>query len=153
MGYKSAMTIDVLHQEFVIGAAPEAVLAHLLDPQSYVGLNPFVIAVRDVRRQGDAVAYTAIEHLTALRVVSWDNPIEVVSRVEGAGERFVMEVTAKAGVTVRIVTDVTPAPAGAAVHDSMTLSAPWLLRRYVRKMGRAGHEQRAATLKARLERG
>lgn len=146
------MTIDVLNQEFVIGATPEAVLAHLVDPQSYVGLNPFVTAVRDVRQQQDgSYAYTAIEHLTALRVVSWDNPIRVVSGVEEPGGRFVMQVTAKAGVSVRIVTDVTPDSAGAAVRDSMTLTAPRLLRGYVVKMGRAGHQQRAATLRARLE--
>ncbi|MET0494269.1 MAG: hypothetical protein ABW000_14175 [Actinoplanes sp.] len=144
------MTIDVLRQEFVIGATPDAVLAHLLDPQSYIGLNPFVIAVRDVRQQEDGTAYTAVEHLTAMRVLSWDNLLQVESRVE-SGERFVMHLTAKAGITVHIVTDVTPDPAGAAVRDTMTLSAPRLLSRYVLKMGRAGHLHRVATLKARLE--
>lgn len=145
------MRSDVLEHRFTVSASPEEVLSHLADPANYVGLNPYVVAVRDVREQDGKTAYTAIEHLTVLGL-GWDNPIEVVSRIDQANGRQVMDIVSRGGVTVRILTSVAAAPSGSTVDDTITLTCPAPIRTFARKLARAGQLHRAACLNARLNR-
>lgn len=66
-----------LEHSFEIAAPPEEVFAHLAEPSHYVGLSPLVVAVRDVRRDGGTVHYTAVERFRFLGVVRHDNLIDV----------------------------------------------------------------------------
>ncbi len=75
------MPTDRFSHTFRIAVPAAAVYAHLMNPYSYVGLSPLVVAVREVRQvrdeQGrDAIAYVAVERFR-LGPFSWDNPIRV----------------------------------------------------------------------------
>jgi len=142
---------DVLEHRFTVSASPDEVLSHLADPANYVGLNPYVVAVRDVRQQDGTTAYTAVEHLKFLGI-GWDNPIEVVSRIDEPKGRQVMDVVSRGGVTVRIVTSVATAPCGSTVEDTITLTCRTPIRAFARRLARAGQLHRAACLNARLNR-
>jgi hypothetical protein len=145
------MRSDVLEHRFTVSALPDEVLSHLADPANYVGLNPYVVAVRDVRQQDGTTAFTAIEHLTVLGL-GWDNPIDVVSRIDKPNGRQVMDVVSRGGVAVRIVTSVAAAPSGSTVEDTITLTCPAPIRAFARKRARAGQLHRAARLNDRLNR-
>ena len=145
------MRSDVLEHRFTVSASPDEVLSHLADPANYVGLNPYVVAVRDVRQQDDATAFTAIEHLTVLGL-GWDNPIEVVSRIDQPNGRQIMDVVSRGGVIVQILTSVAAAAAGSTVEDTIKLTCRALVRAFARKRARAGQLHRAACLNDRLNR-
>ncbi|MGJ3560306.1 SRPBCC family protein [Streptomyces sp. INA 01156] len=66
-----------LKHTFQIAAPPEEVFAHLAEPLHYVGLSPLVVAVRDVRRNGGTVNYTAVERFRFLGVLRHDNITDV----------------------------------------------------------------------------
>ncbi|MFE7713220.1 SRPBCC family protein [Streptomyces sp. NPDC057486] len=66
-----------LKHTFRIAAPPEEVFAHLAEPSHYVGLSPLLVAVRDVRRSGGTVDYTAVERFRFLGVLRQDNIIDV----------------------------------------------------------------------------
>jgi hypothetical protein len=140
---------DVLRHRFTVPAPPEAVIAHLLEPSSYVGLNGLVTEVRDIREERGAVAYTAIERLPLLGM-HFHSELKVRVHSEQEGTRFVMEVGTRGGVQVRIVTDVAPAPEGSIADDTITLTAALPVRVYARRQARAGQLHRARTLAARL---
>jgi hypothetical protein len=139
----------VLRHEFTVPAPPDVVVSHLMEPAAYVGLNGLVIAVRDIRSDGDAIAYTAVERLPFLGL-HYHNDLKVRVHTEEGGTRFVMEVDTRGGVRVRITTDVTPAAGGSLAADSITLTAPALMRGYATRQARAGQLQRARTLAARM---
>ncbi|WP_093609120.1 hypothetical protein [Actinoplanes philippinensis] len=143
------MKSDELQHRFTIPATPEAVVSHLMQPQSYVGLNGLVVAVRDIREEDGATAYTAIERLPLLGF-HFHSPLKVRVRSEKDGSRFIMEVDTRGGVQVRIVTDLSPAPEGATADDTITLTAAAPVRWYARKQARAGQLHRARTLAARF---
>ncbi|GAA1642915.1 hypothetical protein [Actinoplanes couchii] len=143
------MKSEVLRHSFTVPASPGVVVSHLLEPQSYVGLNGFVVAVRDIREEDGFTAYTAIERLPVLGF-HFDGRLRVRVRGERDGTRFVMEVGTRGGVGVRIVTDVSPAPEGTLAEDTITLTAAAPVRWYARKQARAGQLQRAETLAARF---
>jgi hypothetical protein len=140
---------DVLRHEFVVPASPDAVVSHLMEPASYVGLNGLVVAVKDIHEEGDTLAYTAIERLPLLGL-HFHSQLKVRVRTEENGTRFVMEVDTRGGVRVRIVTDCAPAPEGTLADDTITLTAAAPVRAYARKQARAGQLHRARTLAARL---
>src|SRR5690606_19568875 len=59
---------------FTIAAPPRAVLDHLNDPRSYVGLSPLVVEVRDIRADADGVVhYIAVERFRFLGFLHYDN--------------------------------------------------------------------------------
>jgi hypothetical protein len=141
---------DVLRHQFTVAVPPAVVVSHLMEPDSYVGLNGLVIAVRDVREEADgAIAYTAVERLPLLGF-HFHSQLRVRVRSEKAGTRFVMEVGTRGGVTVRIVTSFAPAPEGSLADDTITLTAAAPLRAYARRHARAGQLHRARTLAERL---
>ncbi|WP_033340950.1 hypothetical protein [Catenuloplanes japonicus] len=144
------MKSDVLRHRFIVPAAPDVVVSHLMEPESYVGLNGLVIAVRDIREEdGGTVAYTAIERLPLLGF-HFHSQLRVRVRREEDGTRFVMEVGTRGGVAVHIETSVAPAPEGSLADDTITLTAAAPVRAYARRQARAGQLHRARTLAARL---
>ncbi|WP_329031090.1 hypothetical protein [Streptomyces sp. NBC_01423] len=141
-------TVTLRHQ-FTVPATPEAAVSYLMKPSSYVELNGFVIGVRDVREEEGATVYTAIERLPVLGR-HFQSPLKVRVRSEEEGTRFIMEVDTRGGVRVRVVTVFTQVPEGAMADDTITLTAPALLRPYASKQARVGQLHRGKTLAVRL---
>ncbi len=50
-----------LSRSYDIAATPAAVLAHLAEPENYIGLSPLLVDVRDVRCEGGVTHYAAVE--------------------------------------------------------------------------------------------
>ncbi len=69
-----------LHHTFQVRNTPAALQAHLSQPQSYVGLSPLVVAVRDVRQGERETRYTSVERFRFLGLVKYDNLIRVTLR-------------------------------------------------------------------------
>ncbi|GGU43580.1 SRPBCC family protein [Lentzea flava] len=110
------------HTTTVLPASPEEVLAHLTDPNNYVGLSPLIVEVRDVRRGPGDVRFTAVERF-ALGPLRHDNLIEVALRL---GDMIVSgDVVSPGGVRLDYVYRVSPASGGALVIDQYRLSAPF----------------------------
>lgn len=126
------------------------VLAHLGDPQSYVGLTPFVVRVEDVVVAQHAVRYTAVERFRFLGLLRWDNPIRVVMRVDPVQRRITQEVTSPGGVRLRSTVDLLESAEGATVDELIEVSSPRLLRSYVLRQARRAQLYRAGELARRL---
>ncbi|MFG1606639.1 SRPBCC family protein [Actinoplanes sp. NPDC049265] len=143
-----------LVHEFTVAAPPGEVGAHLCDPELYVGLNPYVVAVRDIRESDGVTEFTAVERLRLAGPLRMDNPIAVRLWPEetGEGARVVFDIRSRGGVQVHIVTGLVAAGPGTAVTDTLTVRVPALLRRTVRTTARAGQLSRAAELANRLSR-
>ncbi|MFG1695997.1 SRPBCC family protein [Nonomuraea sp. NPDC049309] len=137
---------------FHVPAPPPAVLAHLSEPSSYIGLSPLVVAVRDVRKEPGLTRYVSVERFRFLGFITYDNLIEVTLRttedtVEG-------EVDSPGGVRLVYRFRLTPDGAGTEVEDVLTVHATltpvlWYAARKARQvqLARAGIlAARAATL-------
>ncbi|MFG2039337.1 SRPBCC family protein [Dactylosporangium sp. NPDC048998] len=140
------MAVDVFAHSFVVAAAPGEVRVHLADPHSYVGLSPLVVAVRDVRRDGDVVRYVAVERFGLYR-----NAIRVTMTVGEA--RIVSEVVSPGRVRLRAEVDLAPhgdAAGHTAVTETITVRSPALLRRFVVRQARGVQQSRALELTRRF---
>ncbi|MCK2244682.1 MULTISPECIES: SRPBCC family protein [unclassified Crossiella] len=105
----------------LLPTTPETVFEHLSDPHNYLGLSPLIVEVRDVRRDGAEVRYTAVERFR-FGFLRHDNVIEV-SLVLGAGT-IDGAVRSPGGVRLRYGYRIEAAPAGTAVLDHIALSTP-----------------------------
>ncbi|MEV6492584.1 SRPBCC family protein, partial [Actinoplanes sp. NPDC051633] len=89
-----------------MNAEPAVVYAHLMDPRSYVGMAPLVVAVRDIREVSGAVEYVAVERFR-LGPLHWDNPIRVRMTGRPADHRVTSSVASPFGVTLDAVVTLT----------------------------------------------
>lgn len=138
-----------LRHTFHVRNTPEALHAHLSQPQSYVGLSPLVIAVKDVRQNGEETRYTSVERLRFLGMVKYDNLIKVTLRstprtVEG-------EVDSPGGVRLDYRFALTERDGGTEVEDTLVVHA-WNgpLLGYAAKKARQVQLARAGILTSRL---
>ncbi|WP_238019419.1 SRPBCC family protein [Dactylosporangium sp. AC04546] len=137
------MAVDVFTHVSTVAATPDAVHAHLADPESYVGLSPLVVEVRDIERDGNVVRYTAVERFGLYR-----NRIRVTMTL---GERQVTsEVVSPGRVRLRAVTDLAPHADGTEVTETVTVTSPRILRRFVSGQARSVQLRRAAELARRF---
>lgn len=146
---------EVSQIEFPIAAPPRAVIEHLSDPRSYVGLSPLVVEVRDIRREGaGTVHYVAVERFRFLGVLRYDNAIRVTIRTEARADGGWVggDVDSPGGVTLRYGYTVVPDGAGrSAVTDRIEVSAPFGLRRFSIRRASEVQAARARILAERLE--
>jgi carbon monoxide dehydrogenase subunit G len=131
-----------------LAAAPSAVYAHLLDPQSYVGLSPLVVAVRDIR--GDS--YVAVERFR-LGPLHWDNNIRVTLTGVEPDRKLASAVTSAGGVRLTATVDLAPAAEGTTLTETIEVSSPTLLRSFVVKQATAVQRARLAELTRRFSAG
>jgi hypothetical protein len=138
-----------LRNTFHVGNTPEVLRAHLSQPQSYVGLSPLVIAVKDVEQGEDETRYTSVERFTFLGLVKYDNLIKVTLRntprtVEG-------EVKSPGGVRLDYRFTLTEKDGGTEVEDILVVHA-WVrpLLGFAAKKAREVQLARAGILAARL---
>ncbi|PZG15270.1 SRPBCC family protein [Nonomuraea aridisoli] len=142
------MTETVLRNVFQVPATPAAVLAHLSEPSSYVGLSPLVVEVRDVRREPGEVRYVCVERFRFLRVVTYDNLIEVTLRP--AGDGIEGEVDSPGGVRMGYRFALAAAGGGTEVTDVLAVRATLgPVRRYAARKAREVQLARAEILTER----
>jgi carbon monoxide dehydrogenase subunit G len=139
------MPVDAFAHTFAVAAPPATVYAHLAEPQSYVGLSPLVVAVRDVRTDGDRVSYVALE-----RFRCYSNPIRVTMTLDPGAPAMVSEVAAPGRVRLRAAVTLTPSGGGTRVTETITVESPSLLRRYVLRQAKSVQLKRAAELQRRM---
>ncbi|MEW9531714.1 SRPBCC family protein [Microbispora sp. NPDC049125] len=143
------MPTRVLAHTFAIDAAPETVFAHLTTPESYVGLSPLVVAVKDVDTpEPGVIRYTAVERFRFLGLITHDNPIRVTLHASALSVRG--EVRSPGGVRMSYRFDMAPDGAGTRVDDRLELSAPWFLIAYAAGQARKVQLARARILAERL---
>ncbi|MFF0210005.1 SRPBCC family protein [Streptomyces althioticus] len=145
-----------LKHSFEIAAPPEEVFAHLAEPSHYVGLSPLVVAVRDVRRDGGTVTYTAVERFRFLGVLRHDNLIDatLVAVPDGLPDSAEVfgEVRSPARVCMRYRFVIDRHGTGSAVTDTLRLRTPLGLLRFAASQARAVQQARARVLTDRLTR-
>ncbi|MGX4738342.1 SRPBCC family protein [Kitasatospora griseola] len=144
-----------LSHSYDIAAKPAAVLAHLADPENYIGLSPLLVDVRDVQHEAGVTHYVAVERFRFLGLVQHDNVIRVSLRIEDAGlpaEATVSgEVVSPGGVRMDYRFAVTARGAdGSLVVDRLRLHAPFGLLRYAAGKAGAVQAERGRVLARRL---
>ncbi|UQU61622.1 SRPBCC family protein [Couchioplanes caeruleus] len=144
------MPTDQFSHAFTVAAPADRIYAHLSAPESYVGLSPLVVAVRDVRREGDAVAYVAVERFT-LGPWHWDNPIRVRMTFPEPGRRLVSDVRSPGWVRLVATVDLAAEGDATRVTESVSVRYPWILRSFVVGQARSVQRARAAELTRRME--
>lgn len=142
------MPTDRFSHSFVVDALPSRVYAHLIEPQSYVGLSPLVVTVREVRQVADAVRYVAVERFS-FGPFRWDNNIRVEMRGT-PDERVVSDVTSPGRVRLVATVDLRPARQGTQVTEIIELTAPMFLRGFATGQARKVQQERAAELTRRM---
>ncbi|MEV5523998.1 SRPBCC family protein [Streptomyces pseudogriseolus] len=145
-----------LKHTFRIAAPPEEVFAHLAEPSHYVGLSPLVVAVRDVRRDGGTVHYTAVERFRFLGVLRHDNLIDVTLTAVPDGlphtADIVGEVRSPARVRMNYRFTIDRDEAGSVVTGTLRLRTPPGLLRFAASQAGAVQRTRARVLTDRLAR-
>ncbi|MEU8976899.1 SRPBCC family protein [Streptomyces monashensis] len=145
-----------LKHTFKIAAPPEDVFAHLAEPSHYIGLSPLLVAVRNVRRSGGAVNYTAVERFRFLGVLRHDNIIDVTlvavpddlpHSAEISGE---VRSPGRIRMSYRFAIDRNEV--GSVVTDTLHLRTPPGLLRFATSQAEKVQKARARVLTARLAR-
>ncbi|GIE26963.1 hypothetical protein Ait01nite_000080 [Actinoplanes italicus] len=149
------MPIDRFSMTYAVDAPPDEVWAHLTDPQSYVGLSPLVVTVRDVRPVRDdqgreAVRYVAVERFR-WGPLRWDNPIRVTMTTP-TGRRIVSSVVSPGAVRLDSTVDLAQHGTGTEVTETIEVRSPSLLRGFVTGKARSVQTERAGELTRRMSR-
>lgn len=144
------MRTALIHYAFTVAAPPEAVFEHLAEPESYVGLSPLVVSVRDISRDDGIIRYRAVERFRIAGRLSHDNVIAVTLEANRDDMTVGGDVRSPGRVTMTYRYGIAPDGDGAAVTDTLWLRAPVALRRFARSRARAVQLARARILAERL---
>ncbi|AGZ42715.1 SRPBCC family protein [Actinoplanes friuliensis] len=143
------MSIAEFSQTFTVPAPAAKVFAHLAEPESYIGLSPLVVAVRDVRREAGQVSYVSVERFT-LGPFKYDNLIKVTMTFPEPDRRIVSDVRSPGAVHLVATVDLVPAGDGTTVTETVHVTFPFLLRPLVVGQARKVARARAAELTRRM---
>ncbi|MFB9880209.1 SRPBCC family protein [Planobispora siamensis] len=137
-----------MRNTFHVRNTPAALQAHLSQPQSYVGLSPLVVAVRDVERGENETRYVSVERFRFFGV-KYDNLIKVTLR--STDETVEGEVASPGGVRLDYRFRLTGKDDGTEVEDTLVVHA-WTrpLLTYAARKAREVQLARAGVLTARL---
>lgn len=134
-----------LTHTYDVAADPAAVLAHLAEPDNYIGLSPLLVEVRDIRCEDEVTHYLAVERFRFLGLVKHDNLIQVSLRVERGQlpeEGTVSgDVVSPGGVRMGYRFAVEAQDSGSRIMDTLNLHAPFGLLRFA--AGKASDVQKA----------
>jgi len=149
--------IDAFEHSFVVDAQPDAIYRHLSDPNSYVGLTPPVVEVRDIRLGQDddrhnIIEYVAVERFRAGKLLHWDSRSNVLLTLTRPGVELVSSVIGPGGVRLRARVTLDPAPQGTQVRETIEVNSPAPLRRFAVGRARAAQLKRAEELTRRMAR-
>ncbi|WP_250028786.1 SRPBCC family protein [Paractinoplanes maris] len=145
------MPFDQFSETVRLPAPPPAIYAHLLEPQSYVALSPLVVAVRDVRAQGRAISYVAVERFR-LGPFHWDNPIRVILTGAEEDRRLVSEVVSPGRVRLVATVELAASGTGTALTESIEVWSPAVIRSFVVRQAGSAQRGRLAELSRRFSR-
>ncbi|WP_345095877.1 SRPBCC family protein [Planomonospora venezuelensis] len=128
--------------------SPAALRAHLSQPQSYVGLSPLVVAVRDVEAGERETRYVSVERFRFMGV-KYDNLIRVTLR--STPEAVEGEVASPGGVRLDYRFRLTGRDGGTEVEDMLVVRA-WArpLLNFAARKAREVQLARAEVLTSRL---
>lgn len=115
------MSQVTLRHTFHVRNTPEAIQAHLGQPQSYVGLSPMVVAVKDIERDGSETRYTSVERFRFLGFLTYDNMIKVTLR--STSRRVEGEVRSPGGVSMDYRFTLDEKDGGTDVEDILVVHA------------------------------
>ncbi|MEV0231776.1 SRPBCC family protein [Nonomuraea sp. NPDC050786] len=142
------MPETLLRNVFHVAAPPSAVLAHLSEPSSYVGLSPLVVEVRDVRREPGQSRFVSVERFRFLGFLRYDNLTEVTLRASREGVEG--EVDSPGGVRLDYRFRLAADGEGTAMEDVLTVRATFgPLLRYAARKARQVQLARAQVLAER----
>ncbi|MBG0815646.1 SRPBCC family protein [Planomonospora sp. ID82291] len=138
----------ILRHTFHVRNTPAALRAHLSQPQSYVGLSPLVVAVRDVEQGEDEARYVAVERFKVLGL-TYENPIRVTLRSAPAAVEG--KVASPGGVRMDYRFRLAESGEGTEVEDTLVVHA-WArpLLNFAARKAREVQLARAEVLTARL---
>ncbi|MBL7257200.1 SRPBCC family protein [Paractinoplanes lichenicola] len=139
------MPTDRFSETVHLAAPPATLYAHLLDPNSYIGLSPLIVAVRDIRHTAGATSYVAVERFK-LGPLHWDNRIRVTLTGEIPDVRLVSHVISPGAVRLTATVDLAPTAGGTSLTESVEVSSPALLRGFVVKQASSVQKARLAEL-------
>ena len=147
--FRCAMPIDRSSHTFRVAAPAAEVFAHLVDPYSYIGLSPLVVEVRDVAKGPAEASYVAVERF-GFGPLRWDNRIRVRMTWDAADNRIVSAVVSPGGVRLNSTVELSPDGADTTVRETIEVSSPALLRRFVIGKALSVQRDRAAELTRRM---
>ncbi|WP_415951265.1 SRPBCC family protein [Streptomyces sp. KLOTTS4A1] len=131
-------------------APPGRIFGHLSRPESYIGLSPLLVAVRDVTRDGEAIRYVAVERFP-LGPLHWDNPIKVTMTFPEPERQILSEVRSPGRVRLTALVDLVPEGEGTRVTETVRVTYPRLLRRLVIGQATKVQRHRLAELARRMD--
>ena len=148
------MPTDRFSHSYRIAAPAAVIYAHLMNPYSYVGLSPLVVAVRDVHAARDAQGRKAIAYAAVQQVrwgpFQWDNTVHII--MTGVPERQVLSsATGPGGVRSTSTVDLDAHDGTTTVTETIELRTPAPLRHFALGRARSGQQDRAAELTRRME--
>ncbi len=144
-----AVSTTELRHSATVPAPPAAIFDHLSRPESYLGLSPLLVAVRDVHVTPDEVRYVTVERFR-LGPLHWDNPIRVTMTFPAPGRTIHSDVRSPGRVHLVATVEFEPEGDGTRVTESVRVSYPRLLRRFVVGQATAVQRHRLAELGRRF---
>ncbi|MER7171286.1 SRPBCC family protein [Streptomyces mesophilus] len=144
------MTTEEFSHDVTVPAPAARIFAHLADPESYIGLSPLLVAVRDVVTDGDEVRYVAVERFRVLGPLRWDNPIRVTMTFPEHGRRIVSDVRSPGRVRLTATVDLAQDGTGTHVRETVRVTYPRPLRPLVIGQATKVQRHRLAELNRRM---
>jgi carbon monoxide dehydrogenase subunit G len=146
--------IDTFEHRFDVDAPPDMIYRHLSDPNSYVGLSPLVVEVRDIRLGQDDDGHNIIEYVAVERVkagrLHWDYRVEVLLTLATPGVALINYRASPGGVRTEAIVTLEPAHSGTHVHETIEVRSPPVLHRFAAEQARSIQRKRAEELARRF---
>jgi hypothetical protein len=133
------------------GVAPLAVYDHLSDPRSFLGLQPLLRAVEKITPVPGGCSWESVEAVPICCGCVHLNRIAVVTKPRLPELCVAMEVSSPGGVTIDSSLTCVEDGSDTVVRQAFLVSAPRLLRAFVRAEASKAQLAMLANLKKRLE--
>ena len=148
------MPIDTFEHRFDVDAPPDTIYRHLSDPNSYVGLSPLVVEVRDIKLGQDddgrnIIEYVAVERVTAGRL-HWTYRVDVLLTLTTPGFVLTNYRASPGGVRTEATVTLESALSGTHVYETLEVRSPAVLRRFATDQTRSIQLKRAEELARRF---
>jgi hypothetical protein len=151
MGTENTFTLDVL-----IDAPAEQIIDHLMQPENYVGLQPFVQSSDTLERGLDAqgfpfVRYRSVEHVPLLGNLRLPTPIEAHTTLTRPAEQMITTVNSAASINITFIYDFRLEGAQTLLTLTVNAVTPRVLLSLVLRRAKQAQTAVLNNLKARME--
>ena len=146
--FKNSITVD---------ASPHDVFEHMIVLANQVGLQPLIIGVQEISRGSDAqgqpiVDFYLVELIRLFKVIPYHNRIRV-QMTTTTDKQIHYVVKSFPRVRLWSVFEFVAEGSGTAVHETVTITTPNFVARFVEETAVAAHKTLLQNLKRRLENG